>query len=470
MAHQTIADFRGGLDVRRGIRAGTPGTFFSGSNIHINSGGQIENRLDLVPWALVPDTFGLAANASKLYVFGPTANPALPSNMVYQALVHPGAHGLVKIRDVDMFQGKPYVLAEFSNGDVLHFYDGTAVTAWAPSGSLYGEKATACVTLGAKVYAIAGGTLHFCELDTPGTWGSGANGAGNIDLSTHLGGSESLTGIAVYIDRLAIFSGSAVQIWAVDPDPSKNYLVQTLPNLGALAAGATIPYGESDVFVLTRAGVRSLRVREMSQTNLATTYDIGAPIDDLIRAAVADMEDVTAARAVVEPLWSRYMIALGTKVYAFSYFPASQVSAWSPYDFGGEVEAFATIGNQLYVRIDGVVYLLGGPSGNAYGSNAYEVVLPFMDGQSPYTIKALDGIDVGCQGEWFIEAGCNPKREDERVPIANIAGSTWGDGRLPVGMTGTHVGLRFYGSSASKVVLESVVLHYTPVDDKDNGA
>jgi hypothetical protein len=98
------------------------------------------------------------------------------------------------------------------------------------------------------------------------------------------------------------------------------------------------------------------------------------------------------------------------------------------------------------------------------------VVLPFMDGQSPYTIKALDGIDVGCQGRWDIDAGANPKRPDERVNIANIQDSTWGDGRIPVGINGTHVGLRFHGRSPQKAVLESVVLHYTPFDDKDNGA
>jgi hypothetical protein len=471
MAHQTIADFRGGLDVRKGIRAGTPGTFFDGLNVHINSGGQIENRLALVPWAVVPaNSYGLAASATKLYVFGPTASPALPSNMIYQAMTHPSAHALVRIRDADMFQGKPYVLAEFANGDVLHFYDGASVTAWAPAGTLYGQKAVACVTLGEKVYAIAGNTLHFCEVGDPTKWGTATNGAGNIDLSTNLGGSESLTGIAVYIDRLAVFSGTAAQIWSVDPDPDKNFLVQTIPNMGALAAMATIPYGESDVFVLTRSGVRSLRVREMSQTNLATTYDIGAPIDDLIRAAVRGMADVTRACAAVEPLWSRYLIALGQTVYAFSYFPASKVSAWSPYDFGGAVDAFAVLGNQLYVRIGAGVYLLGGENGATYDTSPYEAVLPFMDGQSPYTIKALDGIDVGCQGRWDIDAGANPKRPDERVNIANIQDSTWGDGRIPVGINGTHVGLRFHGRSPQKAVLESVVLHYTPFDDKDNGA
>jgi hypothetical protein len=39
-----------------------------------------------------------------------------------------------------------------------------------------------------------------------------------------------------------------------------------------------------------------------------------------------------------------------------------------------------------------------------------------------------------------------------------------------VGINGTHVGLRFHGRSPQKAVLESVVLHYTPFDDKDNGA
>lgn len=472
MAHQTIADFRGGLDVRRGIQAGTPGTLFDGLNIHINPGGHVENRLAAVPWAVLPTTFGLAANASKLYVFGPaTATPpAVPANMLYQSLTHPGAFALTRVRDVDMFQGKPYVLAEFSNGDVLHFYNGTVVAAWAPAGSLFGQKAVACVTLGTKVYAIAGSTLYFCEINDPTKWATATNGSGNIDLSTHLGGSESLTAIAVYIDRLAVFSGSTAQIWDVDPDPAKNFLVQTIPNMGALSAAATIPYGESDVFVLSPAGIRSLRVREMSQTNLATTYDIGAPIDDLVKLAAKEVFDISRVKAVVEPTFGRYMLGLGQTIYVFSYFPASKVSAWTPYDFGGVVDDWAVLGTQLYFRIGSGIFLLGGTTGDVYDTSPYRVVLPFMDGGSPFTIKSLDGIEVGCRGQWSINAGCNPMREDERENIANISGSTWGIGVVPVGMRGTHVGLEFSGATAAKAVLESVVLHYTPESDKDNGA
>lgn len=472
MAHQTIADFRGGLDVRKGINAGTPGTFFIGTNVVLNDGGQIESRMAIVPWVDLPATSrGLAASGSKLYVFGPAGAPSVPSNMIYQALIHPGAFTLDRIVAWTMFAGLPYVLGAFSNGDVLHFYNGAVVAAWAPAGALYGQKATGCVTLGKKVYVIAGNTLHFCELDTPATFATGINGAGNIDMSTNSGGSESLTAIAVYIDRLAIFSSRNVQIWSVDADPAKNYMVQTLPTLGALSAMAAVSYGESDVFVLARQGVRSLRVREMSQTNLATTYDIGAPVDRLVRPATKAIgANVVTAAGVVDPLTTRFWVAIGGDTFVFSYFPSAQVSAWSMFDFGGTVDGFAVLDDRIYVRIGTGVFIYGGEDGATYDTSPYEVVLPFMDGKSPFTIKSIDGIDVGCEGRWDIEIGCNPEQPDTRAVVARVSGSTYESGRIPVGIQGNRASIRLSGSNAALNRLDSLVLHYTPYDDKDAGA
>lgn len=471
MAHQTIADFRGGMDTRKSIVSGDPGTLYLGRNVHVTPGGQVESRLGLIGWADLPTTKGLAPSASTLYTFGHGASPAMPPRMAYQQLTHPSAHAMVRVVASCMFAGLPYVLAEYANGDVLHFYNGASVAAWAPAGALYGKRATGCVTLGKKVHVIEGNTLHFSELDDPTKFNTGTNGAGNIDLSTHLGGSESLSAIAVYIDRLAVMSANTTQIWAVDPDPSKYALIQTLPNIGALSHGGVVSFGDSDVFLLARSGIRSLRTRDMSQANLASRYDIGAPIDsDVLAALVAAGDGGAGAQSVVEPLHGRYMLAIGQSVFVFSFFPAGKVSAWTVYDFGQPVTEAAAMGDDLFLRVGSVVCILGGPTHDYYDSSTYEVVLPMMDGKSPHTIKALGGIDVGCEGRWDIEIGANVRYPSTREIVARIDGPTWGDGRIPAGMNGTHFGLRLSGSTPARAVLERVVLHFAPYDDKDNGA
>lgn len=475
MAHQTIADFRAGQDRRRDIINSPPGALYSGINVHITSGGDIENRKAFETHAILPaGTCGLAANADHIYTFGPTlgAAPATPTNVIYQAIDHPSALALVRIVGTTMFQGLPYVLAEYSDGSVQHFYNGTIVNAWKPGGAYESYVATACVTLGTKVYVVADSTLFGCEVDDPTKWGTGLKGDFAIDMSTHLEGSVNLSGLAVYVDKLAIFSPRATQIWFVDPDPAKNYLVQTLPNLGTVAGGSITSYGDSDVFLLARNGIRSLRAREQSAANLASSYDIGAPIDPDVKLLVRALGSPEVAKSVcvVDPKDGRYMLAIGTRVFVFSFFPAGQVSAWTEYDLGEPVTAWATLDDRLYAMLDNRIVLYGGVNDDTYDTSAYEVVIPFLDGKSPHTIKKMGGIDIGCTGQWTVEVGMNPNRPDEREVVARVTRSTYGDGRLPADFEGTHMSIRLTGSAPARATLSAIVVHFTPYDDKDNGA
>jgi hypothetical protein len=70
-------------------------------------------------------------------------------------------------------------------------------------------------------------------------------------------------------------------------------------------------------------------VRDSS--NNASVVDLGTPIDSLVQARLLSA-GVTAMASVVEPISSRYWCSIGDRVYVFSYFPNSGISAWSTYD------------------------------------------------------------------------------------------------------------------------------------------
>lgn len=98
-------------------------------NAHITRGGDIEKRKAFVSTYTLPaGTFGLAQAASELYVFGSAAEPAgMPADVTYQRLQHPDGVAMSGVVDVDQFNGKLYVVAEYTDGTIHHFYDGTIV-------------------------------------------------------------------------------------------------------------------------------------------------------------------------------------------------------------------------------------------------------------------------------------------------------------------------------------------------------
>lgn len=136
MAYVFVESFAAGLDVRKARVAGTPGSLYVLKNAHITRGGRIERRKKFVSDADLPaNSFGLHALNDTQYVFGSVAqgslSPALPAGYSYQRLQHPG--GSASMTDLicaENFGGKIYAIAEYSTGEVFHFYDGTIVSDW----------------------------------------------------------------------------------------------------------------------------------------------------------------------------------------------------------------------------------------------------------------------------------------------------------------------------------------------------
>lgn len=130
MPHTVVEDFGRGLDGRRLAVSLPAGALATCDNAHINSGGEVEKALAWVPtYMLPPDTHAMATIGDQLYVFGSIETPTMPSGVVYQRL-QSASLAMVRVHKVEPFDGKPYVAAEFSDGSIHHYFDGTEVSQW----------------------------------------------------------------------------------------------------------------------------------------------------------------------------------------------------------------------------------------------------------------------------------------------------------------------------------------------------
>ena len=134
MAYFEIADFKGGLDVRRSRYTSVPGTLQKLVNAHITRGGDVERRKAFVNKGyFAANTFDLAADEGGLVTFGSDAAPynnELPAGVRYQRLQAPSGAAMVSVDATEAFGGKLYVAATYDDGVQWHFYDGTLVGAW----------------------------------------------------------------------------------------------------------------------------------------------------------------------------------------------------------------------------------------------------------------------------------------------------------------------------------------------------
>ena len=268
-----------------------------------------------------------------------------------------------------------------------------------------------------------------------------------------------MVAIAPYFDNLAVFGNDVIQIWNVDEDPDAYSRSQILNNTGTISGRSVVEIGDSDVFYLSRSGIRSLKARDSS--NSAYIGDIGNPIDTIIIDALA--EDIQVARkatGIVDPRDGRYLLAIGEKVYVFSYFPSSKISAWSVYEPGFTIDHWAFDGTELLCRSGNKIYSLGGEFNNEYDSSTVTVQLPFLDAGKPATNKMWTGFDAVCSSDWDISIGTDPTDITQYEAAATINKATYGMGRVSLSSTSTHLALRMVNSRAGAATLGNCAVHY----------
>jgi len=466
MPYVVIEDFKSGLDRRKLSAASPPGSLQVLTNAHITRGGEIEKRMAFVPKYSLPagETFGLAGAAGVLYVFSSSA-AAVPLGVTNQVLAHPSGEVMAGINDVEFFDGKVFASAIFANGSNYCFYDGVRVTDWDPASGVtntQGKKATALLTVKSKVYAISDSLFNFSAIADPTKWGSGT-GYGFINMSNESAGSEALVGLGRYQGYVAVFARRNTQIYYVDPDPLQNAQRQVIPNIGTFANKTIVNFGDIDVIFLSDTGVRSLKVRDAS--NQAGVSDLGTPIDPEIIEYLRALPDATkqASCAVMEPVDGRYICQIGTRAYAFSYFPASKISSWSRYDPGFQITDWVPMDGKLWARSGDTIYLYGGDDGETYDASPVEVELPYIDGNTIGTWKRFTGFDMVSEGEWKVYINTDPDRPTVWTQIATIKDGTSATmSGLDIDFVGTSpmIKLRFVNERAGPAKLSKIVIHY----------
>jgi hypothetical protein len=313
------------------------------------------------------------------------------------------------------------------------------------------------------VHSLEESTWRWCGVGDPTDWTSGINtsaGAGFQVLSNHARNSEELMAMSTYYENIAILAQDCIQIWFYDPDPSVIQLVQVLNNTGTVASKSVIAIGDSDVFYLSRSGIRSLKSRDSS--NAAYIGDIGNSIDSIIISAIqGDAADGRDACGILDPRSGRYYLAIGSKVYVFSYFPSSKVSAWSVYEPGFVIEDWAFDGRQVLCRSGDNVYTLGGLNDNEYDSCTVTVQLPFLDAQSPATDKMWTGLDAVASSTWTVKIAGDPTDIETNELAATIDKVTYGLGRVGLSTTSTHLALKLENTQTGAAKLGTLAVHYT---------
>jgi hypothetical protein len=136
MPSTIVNDFRLGVDRRRKRISGPPGSLWTCINAHLTRGGDIEKRKKMVAvYENLPGvTFGFRKTANTAYVFGSDApgTVTVPAGVTYQRLRSPSPlhPDMTALKDITLFDGKVYAVAEYSDGNIHHFYDGEWVSAW----------------------------------------------------------------------------------------------------------------------------------------------------------------------------------------------------------------------------------------------------------------------------------------------------------------------------------------------------
>lgn len=314
-----------------------------------------------------------------------------------------------------------------------------------------------------KMYALSDSLLHFSAIDDPTEWNDTTLGAGFINLANHSRGSEDLKAIATYFDNIAVLAEEAIQIWFVDADEALNQQIQVLQNTGTIAPDSVVEFGENDVFYLSLSGLRSLRSRDSS--NAAFVGDIGNPIDELIVDQIQENRTLAElSKATLEQRDGRYILAIGNKMYVFSFFPSSKVSAWSVYEPGFIVDRWAYDGRQTLCRSGNTLYSLGGENGNIYDSSEVVVQMPFLDGSSPATSKDLHGIDVTCENTWTVSIATDPQDITALEEVATVHKTTYGLGRAAINGYSTHVAPRLVCNQQGPAKLGNLAIHYSSAE------
>lgn len=347
MPYLLISDFKFGMDRRRERVSGIPGTLWTGKNVHVTRGGDIQRTKKFVSRFTLPaGSHGLATMGEQLFVFDETdLSGTMPAGVNFQRLQAPSAPAMTRILDAKAFAGKVYVIAEYDDGSIYHFYDSTRVTDWDTVAdgifdfTILAQYLAAKVSEDAAVEAESFGETIMITATTPGTSFTSAkattNGAGvndqDITLATvqanvaavaetqatgtiQVTGGSSSAGVNVISD-ITVNSVSLLASpvdWVTSHSGTASALVTAINNLTSTHGYVAVSVGDTVTItaaVGTGATVNGHVVASVIPgTSNVTTTDVN--ISSGVTAVAAVAQVVTAALSGTQEADDQFVITI----------------------------------------------------------------------------------------------------------------------------------------------------------------
>lgn len=190
--------------------------------------------------------------------------------------------------------------------------------------------------------------VAFCMAANPLNWSEEAN-AGFLPTGLQQSNTNGVAVLAMYRANLAVLNASSFQLWQADPDPELMDILDQKDGIGSVYYRAAVNVGD-DLFYLSPEGIRSI---VGAAGNNSLQYDaVGAPIDDLVQAALA-----AAIASAIEP-FGGYYPGLGQVLIAF---PSSDnPGAYFPLEESGVAFTFTPVDALAVGLTASVIATLGG--------------------------------------------------------------------------------------------------------------
>lgn len=456
MAAVTFDKFDLGIDLRKGASVSDANRLREMKNAYVTTGLATEKRPGLSKVAdLEPGTKGLFAAFGKLHTFYGQGSITHADTLFQANLVAPPA-GTAEVADVpfaDVFNSFIYAAVKYDDDTINHHYlDGSSPTHIADANC---PNSDGVIKLASKIFAINGETVRFCKTGDPRDW-TAANDAGFLPTGLNFRGDRSANALGVYKRQLAVLSKDGTQVWIVDPDPSKNALQDIVENVGT-SYPRSVSSVSGDLYFLSDYGFRSITTLQL--TNNLADVDVGSPIDPLVQ--------VETKRTDISPKsfyfygTGQYICAIDNQLFVYSISRTAKIAAWSRYFLPFNVDAYAELGQVLYLRSGDSVYKLD-PEVYTDDGTQYEVLLllPYMDFKKPGNLKRIYGADVVIEGRAEFSIGFDARDPDAYTPPVRVKGNTRPGGMIPIECCGTEFALRFRNYDDKPFRLDSVTLYF----------
>ena len=447
-----------GIDLRKGPAVSDANRLRECKNAFITTGLAVQKRPGLTHVATLEDgTKGMFAAFGKLHTF---SNVSIQhANALFQnhAVPRVGATG-EHVSDVpfsDVFNGYIYAAIRYSDGVIRHHYlDGSSSTQITDANCPHAE---AVIKLASKIFAVGvgGDTVRYCATGKPKDW-STSNDAGFLATGMNMRGAREANALGVYQNKMVVLSRDGAQVWEVDPDPNAMKLDDLVENVGT-SYPRSVANVAGDLYFLSDYGFRSITTLQYT-SNLADV-DIGSPIDQLAQHALK--QGGVTPRSFFYYGTGQYITAIGNRMFVYSFSRTARIAAWSQYFLPFAVDAFAELGQVLYLRSGNEVYRLD-QDGSTDGGVFYDVLIDmaYMDFKTPGVLKRITGADIVVDGEVEFSVGYDARNPDAYTVPVNVKGNTRPGGLIPVECAGTEFALRFRNYTGKPFRLDSVTLHY----------